>query len=291
MSIFFYPKIQKQIELNESDPIEIKKFLNNQEVNELLDYRKNASEIMVDREESTKIPFEWKDDKILRNLKNKIKEIVGDFYVKDFKPHFITTRFPLRLHADTGKDPGDLIFKNIVIPLEINYENEASKKNTSHTVIFKNKWYQQSALFTTKTDNNYDFILKDKNGTFVDIIDIFDFKKEVDKVDDELITYKQNKFEVNDKFKEYINTLSKTKRYNQRTDAHIVSQKDMDKKIYEKYMTHQPYEDCRGLELDRAMGWEVGSLLYWDRVRIHSSDNFIKNGIVSKTCIALFTSK
>ena len=56
-------------------------------------------------------------------------------------------------------------------------------------------------------------------------------------------------------------------------------------------MTHQPYEDCSGLELDKAIGWEPGALIYWDRVRIHSSDNFLKNGIKSKTCIALFTSK
>ena len=175
--------------------------------------------------------------------------------------------------------------------MEINYENETSKNNTSHTLIFKNKWYQQSALFTTKTNNNYDFILKDKNGIFVDIIDIFDFKKKIDKVNNELITYKKNKFEVNNKFKEYINTLSKTKRYNLRTDAHILNQRNINKEIYEKYMTHQPYEDCRGLELDMAIGWETGSLLYWDRTRIHSSDNFIKNGVASKTCIALFTSK
>ena len=87
--------------------------------------------------------------------------------------------------------------------MEINYENETSKNNTSHTLIFKNKWYQQSALFTTKTNNNYDFILKDKNGIFVDIIDIFDFKKKIDKVNNELITYKKNKFEVNNKFKEF----------------------------------------------------------------------------------------
>ena len=39
-------------------------------------------------------------------------------------------------------------------------------------------------------------------------------------------------------------------------------------------MTHQPYEDCTSLEIDKALSWEPGSLLYWDRSRIHSSDNF-----------------
>ena len=74
MNSFFYPEIQKKIESNESEPVKIKKFLSDQEIAELLDFRKNASQSMVDREESTKIPFEWKDGKILANLKKKIEE-------------------------------------------------------------------------------------------------------------------------------------------------------------------------------------------------------------------------
>ena len=56
-------------------------------------------------------------------------------------------------------------------------------------------------------------------------------------------------------------------------------------------MSHQPYEDCTSLIIDKVLEWEVGSLFSWDRVRIHSSDNFLINGIESKTCIAVFTSK
>ena len=56
-------------------------------------------------------------------------------------------------------------------------------------------------------------------------------------------------------------------------------------------MTHQPYDDCKSLEIDQAFSWEPGNLLVWDRVRIHCSDNFLKNGIDNKTCIALFSSK
>ena len=47
----------------------------------------------------------------------------------------------------------------------------------------------------------------------------------------------------------------------------------------------------KSLELDKAISWDLGALIYWDRIRIHSSGNFLKNGIISKTCIALFTSK
>ncbi len=291
MKNFFSSSVLKKIKQNESDPLKIKNFLSQNEVQEILKYKSSLSKKMVDREESTKIPFDWSDSEILKNLKNKIEEITGEFKVKDFEPHFITTRFPLRLHADTGKDPNDIIFKNIVVPLEINYKNNVSK-NKSHTIIFKNKWYERSALFTTKTKEDYDFIIKDYNNNFLDIVNIHDFKKEVEKTKkDQFLNYKKNKFFIDEKFKDYIDMLSKTKRYNLRTASHIVNDKDIDIKVYEKYMTHQPYDDCKSLEIDQAFSWEPGNLLVWDRVRIHCSDNFLKNGIDNKTCIALFSSK
>ncbi len=291
MKPFFSSSVLEKIKKNESDPFKIKNFLSNDEVTEILNYRNSISKRMVDREESTKIPFNWGDSELLRDLKKKIENRTGEFTVKDFEPHFITTRFPLRLHADTGKDPNDVIFKNIVVPLEINYQKNTTEKKFSHTLVFKNRWYEKSALFTTKTKNNYDFIIKDINGNFVDIIDIFDFKLKVEKKNNDKIIYEDSEFFVDENFKDYISSLSKTKRYNQRTDKHIINNIELDLKIYEKYMTHQPFEDCMGLEIDKALAWESGSLLCWDRTRIHSSDNFLKNGIHSKTCIALFSSK
>jgi len=292
MNSFFDTQILKQIIENESNPKKIHNFLTNDFCNELLKCRKNIQKKMVDREESTKLPFDWNDHIIFKELKKKIENITGTFNVNDFEPHFITTRFPLRLHADTGKNPNDLIFKNIVIPLEINYTDEKFKHNKSHTLIFKNKWYNRSAIFTTKTSDNYDFIIKDHLNNFVDIVNIHDFKNVVNKTEnDQIIKYNNNKFFVNEKFKLYINTLAKTKRYNIRTSEHIINDQKFDLEVYNKYLTHQPYEDCTSLEVDQAISWSVGSLIIWDRVRIHCSDNFLKNNIESKTCIALFTSK
>ena len=291
MQNFFKPDVLDKIKSNETSPKKIDNFLNQDTVKEILEFKYNASKRMVDREESTKIPFDWKDSSMLINLKKKIQDQTGDFEVKDFEPHFITTRFPLRLHADTGKDPTDIIFKNIVVPLEIKYNNDEIK-NKSHTIIFKNKWYFRSALFTTQTKNDHDFIIKDYGGNFVDIIDIHDFKKEVDlRKNNEFLMYKNKNFLVDQTFKDYITMLSKTKRYNLRTSAHITNNNNFNNDDYEKYMTHQPFEDCKSLRIDQALSWEPGCLLFWDRVRIHSSDNFLKNGIESKTCIALFTSK
>ena len=105
------------------------------------------------------------------------------------------------------------------------------------------------------------------------------------------MTYDGKIFFVDDVFKKYIEHLTKSKRYNLRTNKHITSDKMFDKKDYEKYMTHQPYNDLAGLEIDKAVEWKIGSLVYWDRCRIHSSDNFLKNNVLFKTPLAMFTSK
>ena len=128
-------------------------------------------------------------------------DFVGEFYVSDFQPHFITSRYPLRIHVDTGKNPKDLIFKNIIIPVEIEYNNTVETTKPPNTIIFKNKWYEQSSLFTKHAGKNNDFIIKDKNGNFVDILDIRDFKAEIDQIENKEIEYEGKQFFINSKFK------------------------------------------------------------------------------------------
>ena len=224
-------------------------------------------------------------------MRKKIEEQVGQFFVNDFQPHVITSRYPLRLHADTGKNPKDIIFKNIIIPLEIVYSEDAREKKPPHTIIFKNKWYDQSALFTQNIGNDYDFIIKDKSGKFVDILDINDFYQKIYNLNNQDVSYKNNNFFVDEKFKKYIENLTKSKRYNIRTNKHMINDKQFDLNDYEKYMSHQPFEDCKSLEIDKAVEWKIGSLIHWDRSRIHSSDNFLVNNVLNKTPLAMFTSK
>ena len=297
MSNFFSEKIFKEIKKTESEIVMKKKFLSENECKEFLEYFRNlknksiGKSKSVDREESTKIFFDLNQSELLKKLKLKIEEYIGEFFVNDFQPHIITCRFPLRLHVDSGKNPNDIIYKNVVIPLEIIYDLKQNIHKPPNTIIFKNKWYNQSSLFTKQTSNNYDFVIKDKNNNFIDIVNILDFKEKIQNISNETFSYNGNEFLVNERFKEYIDSLSKTKRYNIRTDKHILNNKDFDKNDYEKYMTHQPYEDCQSLEIDKVISWEIGSLMTWDRSRLHCSDNFLKNNVVSKTCMAFFTSK
>ena len=108
-----------------------------------------------------------------------------------------------------------------------NRQHTGARMMKKNTIIFKNSWYGRSALLTKQTSNNYDFIIKDINNNFVDIINIQDLKKKIQNITNEEFSYNGKKFLVNEKFKNYIDTLSKTKRYNARTDKHIINGKDL----------------------------------------------------------------
>ncbi len=297
MPDFFNEKILKKIKENETDVVQINNFLSPSECNYFLEYFKNLKNRSVgksehiEREESTKIFFQLNQTKELQKLYEKLKVHLGEFYVNDFQPHLITSRYPLRLHVDTGKNPNDLIYKNVIIPLEVEYDETSNSHSPPNTIIFKNRWYNQSALFTKSTDNDKDFIIKDKYGNFVDIVNIDIFYQTIKNINNEIIKFENKEFNISNKFKDYIERLTKIKRYNLRTNKHIINNNDFNKEHYEKYLTHQPYEDCKSLEIEKVVETKVGNLIYWDRTRIHCSDNFIKNNVKSKTLLALFTSK
>ena len=297
MSTFFSNNVLKKIKENESEAKVINNFLTEDECNNFIEYFNNLKEKSigksqyVEREESTKIFFKFDQSNELKKLKEKIEDQIGEFYVNDFQPHMLTSRYPLRLHVDTGKNPNDIIFKNVIIPVQIEYDLNKDDHKPPNTVIFKNRWYNQSALFTKFTDNDKDFIIKDKNGEFVDILNIDLFYKHIKNINNEITEFEGSTFNINDNFKDYIKRLTQIKRYNLRTNKHIVNEIDFDKELYNKYLSHQPYEDCKSLEIDKVAETKIGSLIYWDRVRIHSSDNFMKNNVKSKTLLAFFTSK
>ena len=297
MKNIFKKDILKEIKKYESPPVIKENFLSKKECKYFLNLFRNmrkksiGKSKFVNREESTKIFFDFNKNKETKNLKKRLEEELGEFFVNDFQPHLITSRFPLRLHVDSGKNPNEVIYKNVVIPVEIIYDKTKKKYKEPNTVVFKNKWYGESALFTKIKNKNSDFIIKDKNDKFVDILDIQDFNNKIKDLNNIDFAYHNKEFFINERFRDYIERLCKMKRFNIRTDKHIVNNKKFNKKDYENYMSHQPYEDCTSLKIYKVIPWKIGLLAYWDRSRIHSSDNFIKNNVLSKTVIALFTSK
>ena len=108
----------------------------------------------VDRTDSKKASFSFDENEKFIKLKKTLTDLIGEFFVNDFKQHFITSRFPLRVHTDSGKDPDDVIGQNILIPINIYPEDKVA-----HTIIFKNKWYGPSANFVSNNSDGNDHIL------------------------------------------------------------------------------------------------------------------------------------
>ena len=64
--------------------------------------------------------------------------------------------------------------------------------------------------------------------------------------------------------------------------------KDFDKDIYKKYLTHIDYNNLKGLEVEHVYKWKVGETLIMDRTHIHSSSSNIKD---KKLGLTTFTKK
>ena len=74
---------------------------------------------------------------------------------------------------------------------------------------------------------------------------------------------------------------------NDRSNKHL-GDKDFDKDMYKKYLTHIDYNNLKGLEVERVYKWKVGETLIMDRTHIHSSSSNIKD---KKLGLTTFTKK
>ena len=68
----------------------------------------------------------------------------------------------------------------------------------------------------------------------------------------------------------------------------IYEKKPFDKKDHEKYLKHEKIENLNGLEIDLVYEWELGSMLIFDRTRLHCSSCIIDG---KKIGLTTFTKK
>jgi hypothetical protein len=54
-------------------------------------------------------------------------------------------------------------------------------------------------------------------------------------------------------------------------------------------MSHETTERLKYVSLQGAYQWISGSVIYWDRKLLHSSDNFVNSGLLEKHALVLFT--
>ena len=304
---FFSEEIIESIKYTESSPKVIKNFLSIDEVNELIEIEENATGYFVLKDEGrrtslglngeiTKKPVDEWHPRIKELIGSKLREVIGEFDIaeNDYPPHYFRTKFPNKIHADTGRDKFAQIYKQILLPLLINPTG-----GKAHTIIFKNKWYGQASNFVGFTPNesqeqNHSTMLDDNND-FIQFRDINEFYKTLISTNDSKIKINNGIFTVNkaliDRVRKRVAKPNDDARYNKMTNGHITNNKPFNKDIYKKYLTHQEYDDLTGLEVELIYEWKVGDLLIWDRSQLHSSDDYGNFGVKEKLGLAAFTCK
>ena len=77
---------------------------------------------------------------------------------------------------------------------------------------------------------------------------------------------------------------------NVRSSEHlkIFEKKNFNQKDHEKYLKHEKIENLSGLEIDLVYEWELGSMLIFDRSRLHCSSCLIEG---KKIVLTTFTKK
>ena len=77
---------------------------------------------------------------------------------------------------------------------------------------------------------------------------------------------------------------------NKRSSEHLrlFEDKPFDETNYTKYLTHEKIENLTGLEIDMVYEWELGTMLIFDRTRLHCSSSSIDG---KKIGLTTFTKK
>ena len=77
---------------------------------------------------------------------------------------------------------------------------------------------------------------------------------------------------------------------NIRSSEHLemYDKKPFDTVAHKKYLNHEKIENLAGLEIDLVYEWELGSMLIFDRTRLHCSSSVIEG---KKIGLTTFTKK
>ena len=74
---------------------------------------------------------------------------------------------------------------------------------------------------------------------------------------------------------------------NDRSNEHL-GNKEFDKELYKKYLTHLDIDNLKGMEIEQVYSWKVGETLIVDRSHIHCASSRIKH---VKLGLTTFTKK
>lgn len=59
--------------------------------------------------------------------------------------------------------------------------------------------------------------------------------------------------------------------------------------IYQSHLSHNPIEEVKKLTIQGIYQWHPGSIIYWNSLYFHDSDNFLANGFQNKQALVMHT--
>ena len=63
------------------------------------------------------------------------------------------------------------------------------------------------------------------------------------------------------------------------------------KEEYNKYFTHNRWQDVQLLSIKEIFQWQKGYAVKWDRSEYHTSDNFLQNELNDKIALVMFNER
>jgi hypothetical protein len=266
------------------------------EIEELMEYLNAPDDHRTDRRPDflTKHP-RWDIDPFPQHiLKRALDRVIGPHYrVQEID--FYESQTALKLHADAHAEPHELYYA-VLMPF--------FSDPVGYTVFFDNYWrgHGRAAQFTQQPWSPWRQRMKDRNGEWVTVDDIRELL-DACRTSPDLV----QEFNVTDSFIDELSQIVHKRSAewlppDQRDETclafveprlsdysqHIINYdhaRPFPRDVWEKYLTHQSYEDFHGMILDQVVENVPGRAIYWQRSQLHtaSSNHKIKNGVTVMT--------
>jgi len=177
---------------------------------------------------------------------------------------FVRTCYLTRLHTDTADGDQSRLFKNVIIPLEVNRH--------ASTAVFENRWYGPASRFTKIKIPQYEYQIADVNGVMIYVEDIRLLHDVMLASNNKTVDHLGNSFEnktewLADLIEKRHNIEPRISDYSKITG---LTNDPFPEDFHQKYLTHIPIENLQGLAVPCIMEWTVGDVLTFDRQCVHS---------------------
>ena len=141
------------VELHKSrwePPQRFENILNQDDIDFLLDLEENGNDVQIVKAGQYERRISKDRSKAYEYLKDRINSMLTfpHKFTNEFGTgNFFRTTSPYTLHADTGINPNDKLYRIVVFPLRIKTNGQEYLPQYNQLTIFNQQWYGQACLF------------------------------------------------------------------------------------------------------------------------------------------------